>query len=196
MSPMRRTLSASRQRYGWKEPEMLSTAQAILIEKSPISRRRLIRYAIFSILGAFTATSAVATARLLYPTAVTGFGSKVPAGTIDDIRTQLADQKYVRNVTGKFYLLPAIEGGAIAVYWKCVHLGCTVPAPNPDLAGNIQCPCHGSLYNGKTGDLIHGPATRPLDYFPITVENGNVVVDTGTIITRQAFAPGQATKLG
>jgi cytochrome b6-f complex iron-sulfur subunit len=159
------------------------------------TRRRFTRYGLFAVLGAFTAVSAVATYKTMYPNKVTGFGVKVNAGTVQDIKTTLAGQKYVRNSEGHFYLLPATEDSAIAVYWKCVHLGCTVPAPSPALEGNIQCPCHGSLYNGKTGDLIHGPATHPLDYFPITIENGAVIVDTSKVTTRQSYSPDQTTKL-
>jgi len=159
------------------------------------SRRRVTRYGLFAVLGAFTAVSAVATYKNLYPTKVTGFGAKVNAGTVNDVKTLLAGQKYVRNTEGRFYILPATADSIIAVYWKCVHLGCTVPAPSPALEGNIQCPCHGSLYNGMTGDLIHGPATHPLDYFPVTIDNGAVIVDTGKVTTRQAYSPDQTTKL-
>ncbi|MHB8648293.1 MAG: hypothetical protein ACYDAR_21135, partial [Thermomicrobiales bacterium] len=62
--------------------------------KPPLPRRKFIRYAIFSLLGAFTATSAVATYQLLYPTKVTGFGAKVAAGSVDEIKALLAHQKY------------------------------------------------------------------------------------------------------
>lgn len=172
-----------------------SASDALAAIGRPMPRRRFVRYALFGLLGAVTATSTVASLKLLYPTKVAGFGTKVPAGTVEEIKGMLASQKYVRNATGKFYLLPAAEESTIAVYWRCVHLGCTVPAPNPDLNGNIQCPCHGSLYNGKTGDLIHGPATRPLDYFPISVENGNVIVDTSKVTVRQGFDPSQAVAL-
>ncbi len=160
------------------------------------SRRRVTRYGLFALLGAFTATSAVATYRMLYPTKVVGFGSKVNAGTVQDVKTLLAGQKYVRNSEGRFYILPAAADSAIAVYWRCVHLGCTVPAPSPALFGNIQGPCQGLLYNGLTGALIPGPAKHPLDYFPMSIENGSVIVDTGKVITRQDYEPSQATKLG
>jgi cytochrome b6-f complex iron-sulfur subunit len=167
----------------------------IPVMKSPLSRRRFVRNALFGLIGAFTATSAVATYRMLYPTKVTGFGTKVVAGSVAEIKAALATQRYVRNPEGRFYLLPATDSGVIAVYWRCVHLGCTVPPPNPALSGNIQCPCHGSLYDGRTGGLIHGPATHPLDYFPVTLEGGNIVVDTGTVITRQEYHPAQMTAL-
>ncbi len=172
------------------------TRERLPVLEHRTSRRRFTRYSLFGLLGAFTATSAVATYRMMYPTKVVGFGAKVNAGTVQDVKTLLQGQKYIRNTEGRFYLLPATDDTTIAVYWKCVHLGCTVPAPSAALEGNIQCPCHGSLYNGKTGDLIHGPATHPLDYFPVTVDNGSVIVDTGKVTARQEFAPDQATKLG
>jgi Rieske Fe-S protein len=163
---------------------------------APNPRRRFIRYAVFATLGALLAQGAVAMSRILFPTEVKGFGTTIVAGTVSDIKVQLAGEKHVRNPEGRFYLLPAIADGAIACYWRCVHLGCTVPPPNPALEGNIQCPCHGSLSNGKNGGLIHGPATRSLDYFPMSVDKGNVVVNTGKIIRRQLFEPSQATSFG
>src|SRR5215469_442830 len=95
----------------------------------PISRRKFTRYSLFALLGGFVATSAVATYRMLYPTKVTGFGTKVVAGPVSEIEAQLHSQKYVRNSEGRFYILPGDGAGQIAVYWRCVHLGCTVPPP-------------------------------------------------------------------
>jgi cytochrome b6-f complex iron-sulfur subunit len=45
----------------------------------------------------------------------------------------------------------------------------------------FECPCHGSQYN-RVGEKKGGPAPRGLDRFRITVEGGNVVVDTSLII--------------
>jgi len=159
------------------------------------SRRKFTRYSLFTLLGLGGALSAVATVKMLYPTKVVGFGTKVVAGSVADIKQQLDIKKYALNQEGKFIILPAEAGKAIAVYWKCVHLGCTVPAPSPALDGNIQCPCHGSLYKGNNGDLIHGPATRPLDWMPITIDAGNVIVDTGIVNTRSAYESNQSTPL-
>ncbi len=175
--------------------QLPQTRDRLPVLEHQTSRRKFTRYGLMAVLGAFTAVSAVATYKTMYPNKIVGFGVKVNAGTVQDVKTLLAGQKFVRNSEGRFYLLPATDDSAIAVYWKCVHLGCTVPAPSAALEGNIQCPCHGSLYNGKTGDLIHGPATHPLDYFPITVENGAVIVDTSKVTTRQAYSPDQTTKL-
>lgn len=158
------------------------------------SRRKFTRYALLSLLGAFAATSAVATVRSLYPTTVKGFGARVTAGSVAEVNATLVGQGYVRNDAGHFYLLSAEQGAAIAVYWKCKHLGCTVPPPGAN--GRIECPCHNSWYDGKTGALLKGPATHPLDFIPVTIENGNVVVDTSKVMTRDAYDPSQATLLG
>ncbi len=159
------------------------------------SRRKVTRMGLFAALGLGSLLSAVGTVKMLYPTKVVGFGTRVPAGSIADIRQQLSTQKYVVNQEGRFLILPAEANKAIAVYWKCVHLGCTVPTPNASLGGNMICPCHGSQYKGTDGDLIQGPATRPLDWMPITIEGGNVVVDTGIVNTRTAYESNQSTAL-
>lgn len=159
------------------------------------SRRKFTRAGLFAALGLSGLLSTVGTVLMLYPNKIAGFGTKVPAGSVADIKTQLDTQKYVLNQEGRFMILPAEAGKAIAVYWKCVHLGCTVPTPSAALQGNIQCPCHGSLYNGSTGALIQGPATRPLDWMPINIEGGNVVVDTSIVNTRTNYESNQSTAL-
>ncbi len=91
---------------------------------------------------------------------------------------------------GKFFIVHN-DDGLLAMYWKCPHLGCTVPwAPNFD---EFRCPCHGSTYD-YNGVNTGGPAPRPLDLMAITVEpNGDLVVDTGAIMERSDYSPDQAT---
>jgi len=175
-------------------PSHLPHARARLpLLEQKASRRKFTRYALFSLLGAFAATSAVATARSLYPTKVKGFGARVTAGSVAEIGATLAGQGYVRSDEGHFYLLPAAQHAAIAVYWKCKHLGCTVPPPGAN--GRIECGCHNSWYDSKTGALLKGPATHPLDFMPIAIENGNVIVDTSRPTPREVYDPSQATSL-
>lgn len=57
---------------------------------------------------------------------------------------------------------------------RCTHLGCT-PRWEPDL-GVFQCPCHGSRFTPE-GDVVNGPATRPLPRFALSVEHGQLLVD-------------------
>jgi cytochrome b6-f complex iron-sulfur subunit len=50
----------------------------------------------------------------------------------------------------------------------CTHQGCTVAYSSG--SGNIQCPCHGSVYS-TSGSVIQGPAQRALQAFPVSVNN-------------------------
>ena len=53
----------------------------------------------------------------------------------------------------------------------CTHQGCNVEYNST--ADNIQCPCHGSEFT-ISGSVIRGPATRPLQKFPVSV-TGNIL---------------------
>ncbi len=67
----------------------------------------------------------------------------------------------------------------VALYQKCVHLGCRVPFR--DDCHSFKCPCHGSHYN-VDGEYIDGPAPRSLDRFEISfTPGGDLVVNTGKI---------------
>ena len=56
----------------------------------------------------------------------------------------------------------------------CTHQGCTVASV---VNGVIQCPCHGSQFSAVNGDVIQGPATRPLPPVAISVHNGYATHD-------------------
>jgi menaquinol-cytochrome c reductase iron-sulfur subunit len=55
----------------------------------------------------------------------------------------------------------------------CPHLGCEYNW-NPQ-TGHFECPCHGSVY-GINGQVLGGPAPRPLDTLPAKVEAGTLYV--------------------
>jgi glycine/D-amino acid oxidase-like deaminating enzyme/nitrite reductase/ring-hydroxylating ferredoxin subunit len=51
------------------------------------------------------------------------------------------------------------EGAVHAVSARCTHLGCLVAFSQAETAW--ECPCHGSRF-GVDGEVLHGPAVRPL----------------------------------
>jgi Rieske Fe-S protein len=61
-------------------------------------------------------------------------------------------------------------------------------------AGRFNCPCHGSIYN-RYGQIVQGPAPRPMDRFPIAISGGKITVQTGPdkAISRSVAAPSDAT---
>lgn len=129
-----------------------------------------------------------------YPKKLSPFGSKITLpGTIADY--PLDSVTVVRE--GKFYL-SHVPDGLLALYWKCAHLGCTVPwKPSEKFEGNygvFHCPCHGSTYL-RTGQNVAGPTQRPLDIMAINIAGNNIIVDTGNITKRTRYEPEQATKV-
>jgi cytochrome b6-f complex iron-sulfur subunit len=78
----------------------------------------------------------------------------------------------------------------LALWQRCTHLGCSVPWREDE--GQFHCPCHSSLYN-RVGEVLGGPAPRPLDIFPIEIVDGQLSVDTGKPISRDKYDPSQAT---
>ena len=131
------------------------------------------------------------TLRLLWPNKTGDFGKvlRVPASVIPDV----GGQPFI-NSAGKFYLVHT-EDGVMALYWRCPHLGCTVP-PYDIPADEFHCPCHGSIYN-YVGVRTGGPAPRPMDYMAATVDEatGDILVDTGAITVRSEYLPEQTVKI-
>lgn len=165
-----------------------------------VSRRQVLNRGIVgSMVMGITAFSGASLA-FLWPTLSGGFGSKITVGRKDELLADIArsgEPIYVG--AGRFYLNPypvdavpaaqqvtaygaligGFEEGLTAVYQKCPHLGCRVPWCNPSQW--FECPCHGSQYN-RVGEHKAGPAPRGMDHFPVSVDAGRVVVDTGTVI--------------
>lgn len=150
------------------------------------------------ILGGFWSTLGLALVGLVGPSLDFAW-TRNPAGAARVVRVpkesvpQPGDDP-VRIPEGRFFLLnleagvtPNGEespGGLLALWQKCPHLGCTVPW-RPDFnflnrAGWFRCPCHGSTYTKEGGIIVSGPAPRPMDRYPLEVqEDGSVVVSTG-----------------
>jgi Rieske Fe-S protein len=73
---------------------------------------------------------------------------------------------------GKPITLARPSAGTVAAFSAiCTHLGCTV---NPG-GSQLNCPCHGSVFNAFTGQVLHGPAPRALPSIAVHVADGYVV---------------------
>jgi cytochrome b6-f complex iron-sulfur subunit len=92
---------------------------------------------------------------------------------------------------GRFYLARLADGGFLALHRECTHLGCTVPWVAAE--DRFVCPCHASSFD-INGDVLSPPAPRPLDIFPVRIENDIVKVDTRGAIKRQSFTASQVVR--
>jgi cytochrome b6-f complex iron-sulfur subunit len=112
------------------------------------------------------------------------FGSVINAGLVDDFPPNSVT--HISN--GRFYIVRLGDGGFLAVYHRCTHLGCTVPWDST--AQKFICPCHNSQFD-QQGVVENPPAPRPLDLFAVSIADGQVNVDTGNLMQRQSFESAQ-----
>ncbi len=137
-------------------------------------------------LGALAALEIVgASLNFLAPRTIAGeFGGIFEAGEIDSFPLGSVTE----FPAGRFFLIHAEDGGFLAIYRKCTHLGCSVSwHADQNL---FICPCHASQFDFY-GSVENPPAPRALDTFPISFADGMVLVDTGMVQQRDDFAAGQ-----
>lgn len=150
-----------------------------------MDRRSFLKYAGIAV-GALVAVElgGIGFAYLQPRVAEGDFGSVITAGAVDDFPPGTV----THIVNGRFYLTRLDDGGFLALYQRCTHLGCTVPWNRDEQ--EFVCPCHNSRFD-DSGTVLNPPAPRPLDRFAVTIENGMVKVDTGSAISRDGFDESQ-----
>lgn len=165
----------------WVFGRLTGTSQAV----KTVSRRNFVRNATLSAIVIVLSQLTFGFLRFFWPNKTGAFGSVLTVGAADV--PEVGAEPY-RNTAGKFYLVNN-EDGVLALYWKCTHLGCTVPWNAGE--DRFHCPCHGSIFF-RNGVKESGPAPRPMDIFPVTVTpTGDVQVDTGSPTTRGDYDPSQ-----
>lgn len=76
------------------------------------------------------------------------------------------------EVDGEMILLSQPKKGEVKAFSSiCTHQGCTV---KPDGA-EFHCPCHNSIYDAATGEVLDGPAPEPLPSVPVEVDGDKIV---------------------
>jgi cytochrome b6-f complex iron-sulfur subunit len=168
-------------------------------EELGVTRRQFFNRGILTGMSLSVGGFGVAMLAFLWPTGTGGFGGKIRVGGLDDVKTAFDKKIPFYNASAKTYIVPypkediakakkvyqpsivkGMEQGYVAIYQKCVHLGCRVPWC--ETSQWFECPCHGSKYN-RVGEKRGGPAPRGLDRFALTVSGGGIEVDTGTVFT-------------
>lgn len=139
-----------------------------------VSRRGFMSYLAWGSVLAFIGQTGAALFEFSIPrgSAVTSKAFKVgkPSDFKDGITYVEGKRVFIVKKGGQIKALSAI----------CSHLGCTVNwVPAND---RIECPCHGSNFDKETGKVLAGPAPRPLDWYEIRLEGGELAVDPDIIV--------------
>lgn len=186
-------------------PDPLTDRKALSAEEYGVTRRQFFNRAIGWLFGvAFGGGLTISFLAFLWPKLGGGFGTPINVGSASLLRRDLdqgdgtfapvfvsAAQAWIVPFTAdslngtSFEGLPVVAGGEegeiglMALWQRCVHLGCRVPRCVS--SQGFECPCHGSKYN-LHGEYEDGPAPRNMDRFTVEVNSrGELVVNTGEV---------------
>jgi len=181
-----------------RDAQGLTVWEPVDEEELGVTRRQFLnRGILIAMLGAL-GTFGASLLAFLWPSSSGGFGGVIAAGKLADIQSYMASnlqpfyvpeartyiQPYPKSALPKAkvvyqdFIYAGMEQGIVALYQKCVHLGCRVPWCQS--AQWFECPCHGSKYN-RVGEKRDGPAPRGLDRFQAIVKGGAVTINTGLL---------------
>lgn len=171
-----------------------------------VTRRMFFNRTTGTLLGASLGAFGASLIGYLWYGASGGFGSKISAGKLDDIRAGIRANKgffymaearawiteYPKDALskgqavygGQAAVFSGMQAGIVALYQKCPHLGCRIP--DCKSSQYFECQCHGSQYN-RVGEKKAGPAPRGMDRFGVSVANGVVTIDTGSVFAGPAI---------
>ena len=72
-------------------------------------------------------------------------------------------------------LLVNLDGRIYTIGNKCTHRGCILS--EGELKGDtVQCRCHRSVFDIKTGKVVKGPAKNPASVYQTSIEAGYVSI--------------------
>ena len=98
------------------------------------------------------------------------------AGALEDIRE---GAPHAMEIEGKAIALYRFGDEVCAVGDICPHQS-DVKLSEGYLEGDtIECPMHQSCFSVRTGKVLGPPARDDLPVFPVRIEGGQVLVDTG-----------------
>jgi cytochrome b6-f complex iron-sulfur subunit len=164
-----------------------------------MSRRSFLRRVFWVGTGLLTLEFLAGSVNFLWPNVRTGLGGKFTLGKASDIAgaqpSWTEGQPYAFGKARVFFInVPAAKAfvlgssekvadpgnDVLALYRKCPHLGCQIPALC-DKSNWFECLCHGSKYN-IIGEKRAGPAPRGMDRFKVTpLADGAYEIDTSAI---------------
>lgn len=75
------------------------------------------------------------------------------------------------EIDGKQILVVKLGNNFFAIEDRCTHRGCKLSTSKLE-GETVRCHCHGSVFNIRTGEVVKGPATRPVPSYLIREETG------------------------
>ncbi len=96
---------------------------------------------------------------------IIGLASDIGAGEIKQV--EIAGTKVaIANVAGTFF----------AFGDTCTHLGCSLSEGDLEET-TVTCPCHGSMFDVTSGEVLRGPAKKPEPSYRVEVRDGSLWIE-------------------
>ena len=84
---------------------------------------------------------------------------------------------YFNHPTGGLAMLLSLNGQWKAFSATCTHAPCTV-----NYSGSqIQCPCHGGIFDPSTGNVVSGPPPTRLPEYGVLIQGNNLYVTNAIV---------------
>jgi len=77
---------------------------------------------------------------------------------------------------GKRISVAKVNGNFFAFDDTCTHQSCSLSEGFLE-DDSVECPCHGALFDIKSGTVLRLPATVAITTYPVKVENDAILVE-------------------
>lgn len=139
---------------------------------SPPTRRRLLsRWSWIAGLGVLLGGQLWLLLKLIFaPLTPEERGGEFSAGPLENFAVGS-----VTHLRPKQLFVARLPTTVLALSHNCTHQDCVLGyVPERQV---LLCPCHGAQFS-LTGEVLSGPAPRPLDRYTVMVRAGQVIIDT------------------
>jgi nitrite reductase/ring-hydroxylating ferredoxin subunit len=94
-----------------------------------------------------------------------GEASEVPEGEVKAF-----------DVNGAEVAVARVEGALFAFSDICTHRHCNLSSGGELDDHTIECECHGSMFDIRTGEVVNPPAEDPLETFQVQETDGQIQI--------------------
>ena len=95
-------------------------------------------------------------------------------GKISELSEGVSKIVVAKNLQGQSVSLALFLSGKVVTAHStvCTHMGCSVGAAGKQL----DCPCHGSVFDAQTGAVVNGPAQTPLQSYQVAQVGNEIYI--------------------
>ena len=92
----------------------------------------------------------------------------------------LGDEEAIAVQVGETPVMLVRDGDEVlALHDRCSHRGCSLATGDIE-DGAVVCPCHGSRFDLRSGEVLRGPATAPQPVLEARTQDGRIQVRAGS----------------